>query len=231
MDPEERPDPSGPRPFEALPGRTGDTVTTYEQLLTELVELLGAQGPPPPSDPPDSRWAWQHQARRAIGQAVRRPPLREDWFEPLIRAAVHDPDPSFNRQLVEPALGAYGRRRVQLALIEYLRRGSDPERAGAARAWYWTLVPLTYRAGSRTPTPESAAEYDAVADLRTEWRETALQVFITNEDLDVRRCILPGLSLRTQDYPEALWPTVAEATRIARTHPDEYLRHRVEHQV
>ncbi|MEW2378503.1 hypothetical protein AB0883_20695 [Micromonospora sp. NPDC047812] len=56
-------------------------------------------------------------------------------------------------------------------------------------------------------------------------------MFVTNEDLDVRRCILPGLDLGRQQYPEDLHETVAEAIRIARTHPDEYLRHRVEHQI
>jgi hypothetical protein len=64
--------------------------------------------------------------------------VREDWFEPLVRAAVYDPNPSFNRQLVEPTLTAFGRRRVQLALLGYLRAGANQERAGAARAWYWT---------------------------------------------------------------------------------------------
>jgi hypothetical protein len=203
----------------------------YEQCLTDLIDLLGVERPPLTPDTGRSHWKWQHQTRRVIAQAVRRPPVREEWFEPLVRAAVYEPNPSFNRQLVEPALTAFGRRRVQLALLEHLRAGINLERAGATRAWYWTQVPLTYRAGSRNPTPESKAEYDAFADLGREWQETAPQVFVTNDDLDVRRCILPGLNLRVQRYPEVLRQTVEEAIRIARTHPDEYLRHRVEHQV
>jgi hypothetical protein len=220
-----------PRLFAPLPGRTEDTSTTYERCLTDLIDLLGAERPPLTPETKRSRWEWQHQARQVIGQAVRRLPVREEWFEPLVRAAIYEPNPSFNRQLVEPALAAYGRRRVQLALLEHLRSGTNPERAGAARAWYWTQVPLTYLAGSTTPTPESEAEFQAFADLRREWQETALQVFVTNDDLDVRRCILPGLDLRVQHYPETLHDTVRAAIRIARTHPDEYLRHRVEHQV
>jgi len=86
--------------------------------------------------------------------------------EPLIRAAVHEPDPSFNRQLVAPAVAAFGRRRVQLAFIAYLDTGTAPDMAGAARAWYWTQVPLVYVGGSKTPTPESAAQCDAFSDLR-----------------------------------------------------------------
>jgi hypothetical protein len=220
-----------PRLFAPLPGRTEDTSTTYERCLTDLIDLLGAERPPLTPDTERSLLEWQHQAREVIAQAVRRLPVREEWFEPLVRAAIYEPNPSFNRQLVEPALAAYGRRRVQLALLEHLRSGTNPERAGAARAWYWTQVPLTYLAGSPTPTPESKAEFEADADLRREWQETALQVFVTNDDLDVRRCVLPGLDLRVQHHPETLHDTVREAIRIARMHPDEYLRHRVEHQV
>jgi len=219
------------RLFLPLPRRGEDTATTYEKCLMVLIGLLGAESPPLTSDTNHSHRVWHQRARRAIAQAARQAAAREEWFEPFVRATVYDPDPSFNRRLVEPALTAFGRRRVQLALLEYLRNGTDPERAGAARAWYWTQVPLTYLAGSDTPTPESGAEFEAFADLRREWRESALQVFVSNADLEVRRCILPGLDLSVRHYPEALHGTVAEAIRIARTHSDEYLRHRVEHQL
>ena len=226
------PDPTtAPRLFAPLPGRTADTSATYEGCLTELIESLGVEHPPPAADDGGSRRSWQHQARRLIELEVRQSPADEAWFEPLMRAAIYEPDPSFNRQLVEPALAVFGRRRVQMALLEYLRTGTNVQRAGAARAWYWTQVPLVYVDLSSIPTPESKAEYDAFADLRREWHETALHVFVTNEDLDVRRCLIPGLDLRAQNYPERLRETVVRAIDIARTHPDDYLRHRVEHQI
>lgn len=223
--------PDAMRSYLPLPGRTDDTTATYERYLTELIDLLGAGRPALLSDSGGARFEWQHQARRVVAEAVGRTPVRQEWFEPLVRAAVYDPDPSFNRQLVEPAVAAFGRRRVQVRLLEYLRTGTNPQRAGAARAWYWTQVPLTYLGRSRSPTPESQAEYDAYADLRRQWRETALRVFLATEDLDVRRCILPGLDLRAEHYPHELRATVAQAIHLARTHPDEYLRHRVEHQL
>jgi hypothetical protein len=65
----------------------------------------------------------------------------------------------------------------------------------------------------------------------SEWNEAALREFVGNEDLDVRRCILPGLPLWPSAYPVELHPLVEEAVAIARSHPDEYLRHRVEHQI
>ncbi|WIX88174.1 hypothetical protein [Amycolatopsis sp. DG1A-15b] len=43
--------------------------------------------------------------------------------------------------------------------------------------------------------------------------------------------MLPGLTLDPARYPAELHPLVAEAVHLARTHPDGYLRHRVELQV
>jgi hypothetical protein len=150
-------------------------------------------------------------------------------------AGVYDPSPSANRQFIEPAVTAFGRRRVKTALIDVLLTGTDAERAGAARAWYWTGVSMRVAgrdsSGAYVYTPESLAESAAVADLRAQWQETALREFVANEDLDVRRCVLPGLTLNPANYPAEFRELVAEAVRIARAHPDEYIRHRVEHQV
>lgn len=79
--------------------------------------------------------------------------MQEEWFAPVLRAAVHEPDPSLNRQLVEPLVAAYGHRRVQLALIAYLETGSVPDAAGAARAWYWTHRTRRPHASHQTAPP------------------------------------------------------------------------------
>ncbi|MFJ9721285.1 hypothetical protein ACIRP3_00860 [Streptomyces sp. NPDC101209] len=84
---------------------------------------------------------------RSLAGAVKRPLLEhahlpEELFAPLMAAAVHDPDPSFCRWFVEPALYCFGRRRVLDALGDYLRTGTDLERAGATRAFYWAHMPL-----------------------------------------------------------------------------------------
>jgi hypothetical protein len=228
-----------PQLFQPLPGRTVDRSAAYESLLRDLLDLVCAEPPAASADEPDARRSWCHRARRAVGAIVSRRAkeasdagsVPEDWFEPLIRAAVHEPDPSFNRQLVEPAIAAFGRRRVQLALIAYLDTGTAPDIAGAARAWYWTQVPLVYVGGSKNATPESTAEYEAFSDLRKRYRYIALRRFVTEDDLDVRRCILPGIPLYPRAYPADMHDLVARAVQIARTSSDEYLRHRVEIQV
>jgi hypothetical protein len=209
-------DEPAPRLFAPLPGRTTDNRATFEQCLSELIDLLGAARPLPIYTGRE----WQHQARSCVRVALRKAP--PECFDLLVRAAVYDPNPSFNRQLVEPGLRLFGRRRVQEALLAYLRTGTNPERAGAARAWYWTWL--------RTESEAGGAD-DTGPNLGREWAETALRVFVENDDLDVRRCLLPMMSLKPKHYREELRGLVAEAIHIARTDPDEYLRHRVEHQV
>jgi hypothetical protein len=220
-----------PQVFKPLPGRRADR-SAYEAVLRDLLGLVGAE--PPEADVPGVPPSWHHRARRVVGKAVKEaaettPEASPDeWFEPLMRAAVHEPDPSFVRELVKPAMAAYGRRRVMHALIGHLDTGTPADIAGAARAWYWTQVPLSIPPGADSPTPESVAEHESYSDLRERYRDTALRRFIAEDDLDVRRCILPGLALDPASYPADLHDQVTEAVRIARTSSDDYLRHRVE---
>jgi hypothetical protein len=119
------------------------------------------------------------EARRArhLAHAVRKPLLErahlpEEFFAPLLAAAVYDPDPSFCRWFVEPAVYAFGRRRVLTALLAYLRTGTDEEQAGAKRAWYCAHVPLC---GDRSPAyaPSGSRDpaLDESRDVMDEWQE------------------------------------------------------------
>jgi len=58
-----------------------------------------------------------------------------------------------------------------------------------------------------------------------------LQTFVHNEDLQVRRRIIPRLILEPGVYSEELRPLVKHAIEIARAHPDAYIRHRIEVQL
>jgi len=185
----------------------------FPRCLAELLELCRVHLPDRTAEAGESESEQRVVLRGALDYRYRDyPDLPEPFFDALVRAAVHDPNPSFNRQFVEPLLAAFGSRRTREAFFEVLTTGTNPERAGAARAWYWT-------------------SFEADDDLRDRWNLAMLREFVANEDLDVRRCVLPGLTLDPAHYPADLHPLVAEAVRIARTHPDEYLRHRVELQV
>ncbi|MEU8971449.1 hypothetical protein AB0D11_19640 [Streptomyces monashensis] len=217
--------------FMALPGRTERREDVYEACLENVVRSLGLDVALETER--EDLWTWGHVVRAAIRDACRRGNLlSEESFDVLLRAAVHEPDPSFNRWFVEPALNAFGHMRVQIVLLGYLRKGTDPERAGAARAWYWSALPLRMpgvQAENRGAA--SRPETDDGSAVVAEWNEAALREFVSNEHLDVRRCILPGLSLRKSAYPPELHDLVDAAVAMARSHPDEYIRHRVEHQV
>ncbi|WP_328861188.1 hypothetical protein [Streptomyces sp. NBC_00306] len=221
--------------FMALPGRTEDGREVFARSLVDVVRILGLDAGllAEPEPEPGGRRTWVQHIRTALRSAcLRGLTLSEESFDTLVRAAVHDPDPSFNRQFVEPALNAFGQRRVQSALLAYLKAGTDHERAGAARAWYWSaLPPRMPRVRAQNPGAIGKPEPADRAGVVAEWNETALREFVSNEHVDVRRCILPGLSLRKSAYPAEFHSLVDAAVAIARSHPDDYIRHRVEHQV
>ncbi|MGW4063429.1 hypothetical protein ACWEGE_34430 [Amycolatopsis sp. NPDC004747] len=194
-----------------LPDRAGSDA--FGRCLVELLELCRTHLPARTAEAPAREEQQRGVLREALGYLRRDyPDLPEPFFGPLVRAAVLDRDPSCNRQFVDPLVAAFGARRTQETLLEILTTGTNPERAGAARAWYWAAL-------------------EPIDDLQDRWNRAALREFVANEDLDVRRCLLPELTLDPADFPAELHPLVAEAVRLARTHSDDYLRHRVELQV
>jgi hypothetical protein len=173
-----------------LPAPNTDATAIFHACLSNLARMVQAD-----TGPANGTHAWEQTARTAIRTGLpTRDTLDERLFHALINAGVYDPDPSANAQFIRPAIASFGRQRVQTALLEFLRHGTNPERAGAARAWYWTRASQKYVEHKR-------AEWDRLANLRAEWRNAALRECISNEDIDVRRCILPRLPLSIERYP------------------------------
>ncbi|HEX8210142.1 MAG TPA: hypothetical protein VF584_08135 [Longimicrobium sp.] len=56
--------------------------------------------------------------------------------------------------------------------------------------------------------------------MRQQIRWRMLREFVGNEDLEVRRRIIPQLRLEPERYPLELRPMVGRAVEIARAHPD-----------
>lgn len=146
-------------------------------------------------------------------------------FEPLLRAAIYEVDPSYNGRFIKPALVAFGWRRVNQHLLETLERGSDFEKAGAVNAFYWSTIPYVHWGGDEVKTTED------LTDLRIRKRQMLLKEFVQNPDVQVRRSIIPSLNLDPADYPEELAALIPKAIEIAQTHPDEYIRHRLQIQL
>ncbi|MEU3317073.1 hypothetical protein ABZ743_30960 [Streptomyces sp. NPDC006662] len=152
--------------------QSGIEPRSFLTCVTELAQLLGVGDV---GMEPEDRHA------RHLAHAVRKPllgraSLPDVWFVPLMAAAVYDPDPSFCRWFVEPAVYAFGRRRVMAALVDYLRTGTDAERAGAVRAWYSAHVPLRAdRSPAYGPGGVRDPALDKSQDVKAAWLEASLR--------------------------------------------------------
>lgn len=169
-------------------------------------------------------------------------------FWPMLKASVDEPNPSASRHFVEPCVWSFGRRQVVEALLKIVEQGDDRDKAGALRAldWAWRVdgrpkgegrLSRAAAAALSLGAPESAAaegDDDALhnlGELLERWQCMLLKTFVENQDLEVRRSALPSLSVHEASYPPAFRPLIAEAVRIAREHPDEYIRRRIEVQL
>ncbi|MFE4332697.1 hypothetical protein ACFRQM_25745 [Streptomyces sp. NPDC056831] len=140
-------------------------------------------------------------------------------------AVVHDPDPSFCRWFVEPALYAFGRRRVLTALVDYLRTGSDAERAGAVRAWYCAHLPLrANRSPAYAPSGSRDPAMDESQDVVDSWLEESMRVVARSADPQTHRRVLLNLPTSHEAYPQHLHELFERTIASARTHPSEHIR-------
>ncbi|UCH21781.1 MAG: hypothetical protein JSU83_00485 [Deltaproteobacteria bacterium] len=163
-------------------------------------------------------WLWLKESlsdserKRFVGEVFKFQPVAKRLFASMLYAGVMERDPSRNRAFIDPCVRSFGARRVLEELLRFLCSGTDIEKAGAASAFLWAW-------GGGNPRNEE------VDDLIRRFRFQMLREFVTNDDLQVRRRIIPLMSLKPEDYPEEFRLLVAIATKIACSHPDEFIRH------
>lgn len=180
------------------------------------------------------KWFVADVARRAD-------PLPDEICEPMLDAAVDELDPSFNRRFVKPCTRVFGPRRVNEYLLAVLESGDDHHKTGAVSALYWAQLPISYRVSSPAGSPlelkpedadqESLAAHQALSDVWQRSRKLFLETFVWNENLHLRRNLIASLNLDVGAYPDSHKPLVARAIDIARKHPDDYIRHRLQVQL
>ncbi len=142
-------------------------------FLTCAAEVARLLDPGVAPDVPEDQRA-RHLAGAARRPLLERASLPEEFFDPLMAAAIYDPDPSHCRWFVEPALYAFGRRRVLTALLDYLRTGTTAERAGARRAWYCAHLPLRAdRSPAHAPNGKRNTALDEADDVVDQWLESS----------------------------------------------------------
>lgn len=208
-------------------GDSQSTVETARQILKR---------------PTDSDWRWiadaltDNHMKLFIAAVFRGYSVPKLLFKPFLNAAINEPNPSTNRQFVQPCVDSFCHRRVNEYLLDVVEASDNTAIAGAIAALYWANMQISFY--GKVPaytlehaTPESRKAYEALNDVWERKRATYLKVFVFNQDLDVRRQIIPSLKLDENAYPEKLKPLVNQAVAIARSHHDEYIRHRVEVQL
>ncbi|MCX4869074.1 hypothetical protein OHU11_39295 [Streptomyces sp. NBC_00257] len=201
--------------------QSGIEPRSFLTYVTEVAQLLGVG---------DVAMEPKDRHARHLAHAVRKPLLEraslpEKWFAPLVAAAVYDPDPSFCRWFVEPAVYAFGRRRVMAALVDYLRVGTDAERAGAVRAWYCAHLPLRAdRSPAYGPGGVRDPALDESQDIKAAWLEASLRVFTESTNLQMRHRVLLNLPTSRSAYPPSLHKLLESALTSARAHPDPHIR-------
>jgi hypothetical protein len=167
--------------------------------------------------------------------------LPDEICEPMLDAAVDELDGSFSRGFVDPCTRVFGPRRVNEYLLSVLESGGDDQKTGAVSALYWAQVLVSYRAASPAGSPvklkpedadpESLAAHQALSDVWQRKRQLFLETFVWNQNLDLRRSLIGSLNLDAGMYPDSHKPLVARAIDIARKHPDDYIRRRLQFQL
>jgi hypothetical protein len=167
-------------------------------------------------------WSWlagalhNEQRKWFVAKFFDSYPVPKRMLKEMIRAGVYEKDPSYNRLFIERCVRSFGSTPTCEELLRYLEFGSDVEKAGAASALYWA---------------RDTSHNDAPPELREQIRCQLLKAFVNNPDVRVRQRIIPMLALANEHYPRHVQPRVAQAIAIARSHADEYIRHRVEIQL
>ncbi|MFF4902503.1 hypothetical protein [Streptomyces sp. NPDC001068] len=205
----------------AIDDRHEATARSFLSCVTEVARLLGLGNG---AEVPEARRA-RHLAHAARKSLLKGTGLSEEYFAPLMAAAVYDPDPSFCLWFVEPAVYAFGRRRVMAALVDCLRLGTNTERAGAVRAWYCAHVPLRAdRSSAYGHTGVRDSALDEAEDIEHAWLEVSMQVFAESTDLRIRHGVLLYLPTSRVAYPPHLHELFDTTLVSARADPDQHIR-------
>jgi len=159
-------------------------------------------------NPVPSDWQWLEEALKDeqnkwfVAAVFKSYPVPKRLVKPFLQAAINETNPSFNRQFVEPVIESFGHRRVNEYLLDVVERGDDKAIAGGVAAFYWANMKIAF-AGE---VPKYTLEYATPESRAT-------------------------LNLDEESYSLELKPLVQQAIEIARSHPDQYIRHRVEVQL
>ncbi|MEU5992239.1 hypothetical protein ABZ806_24985 [Spirillospora sp. NPDC047418] len=154
----------------------------FEALLDAALAIF-CQRWNPPSAPekiavdPVHNLAWRCNRKRTslVASLGERPELVRANEALLLRVAVHDLNPSFNRYLIDSIAKATGLNGVHNAIIDYLENGTIVEKFGAVRAWYSAQpglhYPTVHAYDEGTPSVASSVAYGDWMELWPQYKE------------------------------------------------------------
>lgn len=223
--------------YRNLPVWSPEVDDEFEERRTAMEESLVTDFSAhcPPSSEEDITWfknALAHEQLKFFAAFALHPPreVPEALYEPMLRAAVRERDPSKNRAFVNPCIETFGRKRVNETLLEWFENGSDPDKAGAVQALYHVGLLSTPASAWRRPGADEM--FKVIGDLWMRQRCLLLREFVSNPSVLVRQRIIPHLELTdASSYPEEFRPLVPQAIQIAKSDDNGYIRHRLEIQM
>jgi hypothetical protein len=150
-----------------------------------------------------------HERKWFVAAIFSGSPVPKRLLKAMLRAGVCEVNPSLNKYFIQPCISSYGHRVVNEASLQFVETGSDYEKAGAVNALYWAGMSLRFDDYKRgltleNATPESRAAYLELKDVWERKRCLFLREFVSNENIDVRRSIIPSLNLDEAAYPTDL---------------------------
>lgn len=154
----------------------------------------------------DETKKWHAAALLTFEHVDARPVARE-----LMRAALTELNPSFNRAFVRPLRNAVGWSDAVEMMLEMANAGGPIERGGVGRVTYWLSAEFSQR--------------DAEATTRV--HSWMLEEFVRATDVVVLRCLLPGLQFEPEHYTARARALLEPALEKARNCPDDYIRQRL----
>ena len=134
----------------------------------------------------------------------------------LLRAAMEEKNPSFNRNFIKPLRVVMTYPEAINSMIEMIDPNDPLEVAGVANASYWARI-----------------ELDDSDDLetRTNFNIWRIERFLDLTDVYAKRTLIAGMSFKSPYVPEEFKEKSKLVIKLARKHKDEYIRHRVEIQL
>jgi hypothetical protein len=121
-----------------------ERLSLFEPLLDELTAAFHLETIGPMEPGGDAYRRCEVKRQRIGGACASDRGAVLDNADEIMHAIAHDHCPSGNRPLVEPLVSALGARQVMERILVYLERGSATERLGAAMAWYWLFLAISF---------------------------------------------------------------------------------------